>query len=70
MKRPATRTPNHEVSTQMTDSVSALDTTRIQQPVDPNAPVDLPNRIDVRDLDIYYGDFKAVEGVSMTINPQ
>ena len=23
--------------------------------------------IDISDLDIYYGDFKAVEGVSMTI---
>ncbi|MGZ4452447.1 MAG: ATP-binding cassette domain-containing protein, partial [Nocardioides sp.] len=23
--------------------------------------------IDVQDLDIFYGDFKAVEGVSMTI---
>ena len=70
MKRPATRTPNHEVSTHMTDSVSAPDTTRVQQPVDPNAPVDLPNRIDVRDLDIYYGEFKAVEAISMTINPK
>ncbi len=55
----------------MTDSVSAPDTApRRDSPVDANAPVDLPNRIDVRDLDIYYGDFKAVEGVSMTINPR
>ncbi|MDG1266542.1 MAG: phosphate ABC transporter ATP-binding protein PstB [Ilumatobacter sp.] len=30
----------------------------------------MPNRIDVRDLDIYYGDFKAVEAISMTINPR
>ena len=37
---------------------------------DPTAPVDLPNRIDVTDLNIYYGAFKAVEDVSMTINPQ
>ncbi len=35
-----------------------------------NAAVDLPNRIEVTDLDIFYGDFKAVEGVSMTIDPQ
>jgi ABC-type bacteriocin/lantibiotic exporter with double-glycine peptidase domain len=37
---------------------------------DLNAPVDLPNRIDVTELNIYYGAFKAVEDVSMTINPQ
>jgi phosphate transport system ATP-binding protein len=37
---------------------------------DLNAPVDLPNRIDVTNLNIYYGAFKAVEDVSMTINPQ
>jgi phosphate transport system ATP-binding protein len=55
----------------MTESVSALATDNVATtPVDPNAPVDLPNRIDVTDLDIYYGAFKAVEGVSMTINPQ
>ena len=55
----------------MTDSVSATDTAdRTGEPIDANAPVDLPNRIDVRDLDIYYGDFKAVEDVSMTINPR
>ncbi len=71
MNRPAFRTPNHEVSTPMPDSVSAPDTAAAtRKPVDANAPVDLPNRIDVRDLDIYYGTFKAVEGVSMTINPQ
>ena len=28
------------------------------------------NRIDVTDLDLYYGDFKAVEGVTMTIDPR
>lgn len=38
--------------------------------VDLNAPVELPNRIDVSDLNIFYGDFQAVAGVSMTINPQ
>ena len=27
-------------------------------------------RIDVHDLNVYYGDFKAVEGVSMTIEPR
>jgi phosphate transport system ATP-binding protein len=27
-------------------------------------------RIDVRDLDVYYGDFLAVEGVSITIEPR
>ena len=26
----------------------------------------MAKRIDVKDLDIYYGDFKAVEGVTMT----
>ena len=28
------------------------------------------NRIDVEDLDIYYGDFLAVQGVTMTIHPR
>ena len=28
------------------------------------------NRIDVTDLSLYYGDFKAVEGVTMTIDPR
>ena len=28
------------------------------------------NRIDVQDLSLYYGDFKAVEDVSMTIDPR
>ncbi|MBB2892813.1 phosphate ABC transporter ATP-binding protein PstB [Flexivirga oryzae] len=27
-------------------------------------------RIDVQDLDVYYGDFKAVEGVTMTVEPR
>ena len=27
-------------------------------------------RIDVKDLNIYYGDFMAVQGVSMTIEPK
>ena len=30
----------------------------------------MAKRIDVSDLDIYYGDFKAVEDVSMTIEPR
>jgi phosphate transport system ATP-binding protein len=30
----------------------------------------MAKRIDVKDLDIYYGDFKAVEGVSMTVEPR
>jgi phosphate transport system ATP-binding protein len=55
----------------MTDSLRATAApTAESATVDLNAPVDLPNRIDVTDLDIFYGDFKAVEGVSMTINPQ
>lgn len=54
----------------MTDSLSTSHTTEADAVVDPNAPVDLPNRIDVTELDIYYGKFKAVENVSMTINPQ
>ncbi len=28
------------------------------------------NRIDITDLDLYYGDFKAVEGVTMSIDPR
>ncbi|MFT6293206.1 MAG: phosphate transport system ATP-binding protein [Ilumatobacter sp.] len=55
----------------MMESVSATTTNQVATTAgDPNAPIDLPNRIDVTDLDIYYGAFKAVEGVSMTINPQ
>ena len=27
-------------------------------------------RIDVKDLNVYYGDFKAVEGVTMTVEPR
>ncbi|MFV0463321.1 MAG: phosphate ABC transporter ATP-binding protein PstB [Nostocoides sp.] len=30
----------------------------------------MSKRIDVKDLDIYYGSFKAVEGVTMTIEPR
>jgi len=30
----------------------------------------MAKRIDVEDLDIFYGDFKAVEGVSMNIEPR
>ncbi|EAP98520.1 putative phosphate transport ATP-binding protein [Janibacter sp. HTCC2649] len=30
----------------------------------------MAKRIDVKDLDIYYGDFKAVEGVSLTVEPR
>ncbi|MDO5711660.1 MAG: ATP-binding cassette domain-containing protein, partial [Micrococcales bacterium] len=30
----------------------------------------MAKRIDVKDLDIYYGSFKAVEGVSMKIEPR
>ncbi|HPB71507.1 MAG TPA: phosphate ABC transporter ATP-binding protein PstB [Phycicoccus sp.] len=30
----------------------------------------MAKRIDVHDLDIFYGDFKAVEGVSMTVEPR
>lgn len=69
--RSRTVTDPNETRANMTESLSELHQTR--EPlgeVDPNAPVDLPNRIDVSDLSIYYGDFKAVEGVSMTINPQ
>ena len=56
----------------MTESLSdvAASPSDAASEVDPNAPVDAPNRIDCRDLDIYYGAFKAVEDVSMTINPQ
>lgn len=30
----------------------------------------MAQRIDVKDVNIYYGDFRAVEGVSMTIDPK
>ncbi len=30
----------------------------------------MAKRIDVKDLDVYYGEFKAVEGVTMTIEPR
>jgi phosphate transport system ATP-binding protein len=30
----------------------------------------MAKRIDVKDLNVYYGDFKAVEGVSLTIEPR
>ena len=30
----------------------------------------MAKRIDVNDLNVYYGDFKAVEGVTMTIEPR
>ncbi|AKU15676.1 phosphate ABC transporter ATP-binding protein PstB [Luteipulveratus mongoliensis] len=30
----------------------------------------MAKRIDVSDLDVYYGDFKAVEGVTMTVEPR
>lgn len=73
---PAAPTNEHSILTKgprpMTDSVSAAETMQPEpaQRIDPNAPVDAPNRIDVTDLDIYYGDFLAVQGVSMTINPK
>ena len=57
----------------MADSLSdiaAESPSSIPEGVDPNAPVDKPNRIDCENLHIYYGDFLAVEDVSMTINPQ
>lgn len=73
MNRPAAPTRlENEVSTPVTESISTSVTTDqvVDDGVDPNVPVDRPNRIDVHDLDIYYGDFCAVEGVSMTINPE
>ena len=30
----------------------------------------MSKRIDIHDLDVYYGDFRAVEGVTMTIEPR
>ena len=69
----APSTAQSGADTTMTNSISDLASEHaspIPDGVDPNTPVDKPNRIDVKDLDIYYGDFKAVEGVTMTINPQ
>ena len=63
------RHPNQKAKHSMTESVSAPQATEPAHAIDPNAPVDRPNRIDVTDLDIFYGAFKAVEGVTMTINP-
>ncbi len=48
-----------------------VDTTSTEHPSP--APAGAPSqdhRIEVRDLDIYYGSFKAVEGVSMDIEPR
>ena len=53
-------------SSDMTDSVNVT-----QQPESTTAapaPASEPNQITVSDLHIYYGDFLAVEDVSMTIN--
>ena len=30
----------------------------------------MAKRIDIKNLDIYYGDFKAVEGVNLGIEPK
>ena len=30
----------------------------------------MSKRIDIKDLNVYYGDFLAVEGVNMTIEPR
>jgi len=30
----------------------------------------MSKRIELRDLNVYYGDFLAVEGIDMTIEPQ
>ena len=30
----------------------------------------MAQRIDVKDLNVYYGAFKAVEGVTMTVEPR
>jgi len=72
MIRPApATTSSNEVSISMTESISAPVTADEHTPaVDANAPVDLPNRIDVSDLNIFYGAFQAVADVSMTINPR
>ena len=70
ISKPLSNDTRNEVSPPVTEHLSVSTTTDTAAAVDPNAPVDLPNRIDVLDLDIYYGAFKAVEGVSMTINPQ
>jgi phosphate transport system ATP-binding protein len=61
-----------EVHAPMSESASASSTTvgPASPPAARTATVDTMNRIDVIDLDIYYGAFKAVEGVSMTINPK
>ena len=67
----AAATTRHAKRTDMTESVSAVAPRSATAPeADPNAKRDLPNRIDVEDLDIFYGDFKAVEGVTMTIDPR
>ena len=41
--------------------------TRIRQRTRKNL---MAKRIDVKDLNVYYGDFKAVEGVSLTVEPR
>lgn len=53
----------------MTESVDITTTTTpTSATVESSGPTSAKNQIDVSDLHIYYGDFLAVEDVSMTIN--
>jgi phosphate transport system ATP-binding protein len=54
----------------MTDSVNVSTQRTTSDSASGTPTTDERNRIDVSDLDIYYGDFLAVEGVSMTIHPR
>jgi phosphate transport system ATP-binding protein len=63
-------TNSNEVQAIMSESVSSSAAVGLASPASvPTTVVGEKNRIDVIDLDVYYGAFKAVEGVSMTINP-
>ncbi len=59
-------TPDTISGAKMTEFVETTPSQATTTPVTSMAPE--RNQIDVTDLDIYYGDFLAVEGVSMTIH--
>ncbi|WP_436793524.1 phosphate ABC transporter ATP-binding protein PstB [Actinospongicola halichondriae] len=54
----------------MTPERTPIDAGIAPEVADRAADGSLDSRIDIEDLDIYYGSFKAVEGVSMRIEPR
>ncbi len=61
----STHSPSHGALTTMTETVQTDATAASGPAVD-----EVRNRIEVTNLSIYYGDFLAVEDVTMTIEPQ